>query len=90
MTKSEGGTVHVRIVRQNDVTLFEVKDDGNGMAEAIVRQNLDLSMKDKGGIGVSNTNRRLTQTYGKGLSIVSKPGEGTTVSIDIPDRIWVS
>ncbi|MFE1629211.1 ATP-binding protein [Brevibacillus reuszeri] len=90
MTKKEGGTVHVRIVRQNDVTLFEVKDDGNGMAEAIVRKNLDLSMKDKGGIGVSNTNRRLTQTYGKGLSIVSKPGEGTTMSFEIPDRMWWS
>ncbi|MFP3390750.1 ATP-binding protein [Brevibacillus sp. SIMBA_076] len=90
MTKKEGGTVHVRIVRQKDVTLFEVKDDGNGMAEVIVRQNLDLSMKDKGGIGVSNTNRRLTQTYGKGLSIVSKPEEGTTVSFEIPDRMWWS
>jgi len=56
----------------------------------IVRQNLDLSMKDKGGIGVSNTNRRLTQTYGKGLSIVSEPGEGTTVSFEIPDRMWWS
>ncbi|GED67956.1 hypothetical protein BRE01_16580 [Brevibacillus reuszeri] len=87
MTKQEGGTVQVRIVRQKDSTLFEVKDDGCGMEETIVRQNLDLSMKDKGGIGVSNTNRRLTQMYGKGLSIESRPGEGTAVSFVIPHRM---
>lgn len=39
----------------------------------------------KGGIGLSNTNRRLTQMYGQGLSIRSKPNEGTTVSFVIPD-----
>nr|WP_137060897.1 hypothetical protein [Paenibacillus terrae] len=36
------------------------------------------------GIGISNTNRRLIQLYGQGLSIDSKPGEGTTVSFVIP------
>ncbi|MFS0918628.1 ATP-binding protein [Brevibacillus sp. 179-C 1.1 NHS] len=87
LTRLEGGTLHIRIVRQNNATLFEVEDDGIGMEEALVRQILDVSKKERGGIGVSNTNRRLTQLYGKGLSITSKPGEGTTVSFVIPDRL---
>ncbi|MGG1662734.1 ATP-binding protein [Brevibacillus sp. NRS-1366] len=86
MHRREGGTLQIRIVRQDHATLFEVRDDGNGMEEMIVRKILDLPMKEKGGIGLSNTNRRLTQMYGKGLSIHSKPGEGTTVSFVIPDR----
>ncbi|GKS14914.1 hypothetical protein YDYSY3_59140 [Paenibacillus chitinolyticus] len=45
---------------------------------------LGPAMKETGGIGISNTNRRLIQFYGQGLSIVSKPGEGTTVSFTIP------
>lgn len=86
LTRIEAGTLHIRIVRQKNATLFEVKDDGIGMEEATVRQILDLSKKERGGIGVSNTNRRLTQMYGKGLRITSKLGEGTTVSFVIPDR----
>lgn len=86
LTRIEGGTLHIRIVRQKNATLFEVKDDGIGMEEATVRQILDLSKKERGGIGVSNTNRRLTQMYGKGLTIKSKPDGGTTVSFVIPDR----
>lgn len=87
LTRIEGGTLQIRIVRQNNATLFEVKDDGIGMEEEIVRRCLDLSTKERGGIGVSNTNRRLAQMYGKGLAITSKPDEGTTVSFVIPDRI---
>jgi len=86
MHRREGSILHIRIVRHNHPTLFEVRDDGRGIEEGIVRQLLDLSTKGKGGIGLSNTNRRLTQMYGKGLSIVSKPGVGTTVSFEIPDR----
>ncbi|MGK5511334.1 ATP-binding protein [Brevibacillus formosus] len=87
LTRIEGGILHIRIVRQNNGTLFEVKDDGVGMEEETVRQILDLSKKERGGIGVSNTNRRLTQMYGKGLCITSKLNEGTTVSFVIPDRM---
>ena len=73
-------------MRQEDATRFEVQDDGVGMNKEIVERILDLATKEKGGSGVSNTHRRLTQMYGKGLSIQSKPGEGTTVSFVIPFR----
>ncbi|USG68495.1 ATP-binding protein [Brevibacillus ruminantium] len=85
LSQIKGGTVHLRISRQGNSTFFEVRDDGIGMEEEKVRSLLDLTMKNKQGIGLSNTNRRLTQMYGKGLSICSKPGEGTSVSFVIPD-----
>lgn len=81
----QGGTVHIRITRQHDFTLIEVIDNGKGMEPDKVEQLLSLTMKGKGGIGVSNTNRRLMQQYGKGLTIISKPNEGTTVSFAIPN-----
>ncbi|MED2255040.1 ATP-binding protein [Brevibacillus parabrevis] len=87
LSQIEGGTLRIRIVRQEDATRFEVQDDGVGMNKEIVERILDLATKEKGGIGVSNTHRRLTQMYGKGLSIQSKPGEGTTVSFVIRDQV---
>ncbi|KPD08778.1 histidine kinase [Aneurinibacillus migulanus] len=85
LSQVKGGTVQLRITRQDGSTLFEVRDDGKGMEQEKVQQILDLRMRDKSGIGLSNTNRRLTQMYGKGLSIHSKLGEGTVVSFIIPD-----
>ncbi|RNB70222.1 hypothetical protein EDM55_12190 [Brevibacillus centrosporus] len=35
-----------------------------------------FTVKGKSGIGVANTHRRLTQLYGQGLSIASRPDEG--------------
>lgn len=82
----KGGTIYIRIVRQNGFTLVEVRDDGKGLEEVEVRQLLDQPIRRNGGIGLSNTNRRLMQMYGKGLSIYSEPDKGTTVSFIIPDR----
>lgn len=85
LSRSEGGTVRIRIARQDGFALIEVKDNGKGMDEEKVTQLLSPTMKGKGGIGIANTNRRLLQLYGRGLSIVSSPNEGTTVSFAIPD-----
>ncbi|MBP1991590.1 hybrid sensor histidine kinase/response regulator [Paenibacillus eucommiae] len=85
LSQIQGGTVHIRVIRQDSSTLIEVKDNGKGMEQDKVVQLLSPTMKGKVGIGLSNTNRRLTQLYGQGLSIVSKPTEGTTVSFVIPD-----
>ncbi|TXK81038.1 response regulator [Paenibacillus sp. N3.4] len=84
-SQSKGGTVHIRITRQDGSTLIEVRDNGKGMEQEQVIRLLSLSLKEKRGIGLSNTNRRLTQLYGQGLSILSRPNEGTTVSFVIPD-----
>lgn len=84
MSRAIGGTVHLRVVRQYHSILIEVIDNGIGMSLEMVAHLLNPAMKEKGGIGISNTNRRLIQLYGRGLSIDSKPGEGTTVSFVIP------
>ncbi len=86
LSQIQGGTVLIRIARQEGSTLFEVMDNGKGMSEETVQLLLGQGMRAKGGIGVSNTNRRLIQMYGRGLSIQSKLGEGTTVSFEIPDQ----
>ena len=84
LSRSIGGVIHLRVVRMDGGVLVEVKDNGIGMSTATVAKLLEPSMQEKGGIGIANTNRRLIQLYGQGLSIDSKPGEGTTVSFVIP------
>ncbi|MEC0226726.1 hybrid sensor histidine kinase/response regulator [Paenibacillus alba] len=86
LSQNKGGTVHIRVTRQDNFTLIEVKDNGKGMEQDKVIQLLSPTMKGKSGIGLSNTNRRLIQLYGQGLFIFSKPNEGTTVSFVIPDK----
>ncbi|MNI39291.1 Sensor histidine kinase YpdA [compost metagenome] len=86
LSQSKGGTVHIRIARQDSFTLIEVKDNGKGIEQEKVIQLLNPIMKGKSGIGLSNTNRRLIQLYGQGLSISSKLNEGTTVSFVVPNN----
>ena len=84
-SRSRGGTLSIRIARQNNAVRFEIRDDGKGMDQRKIDQLLEPTRKGAGGIGIFNTNRRLIQLYGQGLSIVSRPNEGTTVSFSIPD-----
>lgn len=84
LSRRQGGTVHIRVIRQDHSALIEVKDDGIGMDQGTVDQLLARSDKRRQGIGLYNTNRRLKKHYGHGLIIQSKPGEGTAVSFIIP------
>lgn len=86
LSQARGGTVHIRVARQGNGTLVEVMDDGIGMEPDQVDQLLNPSLKGGGGIGIANTHRRLSQLFGQGLSIASRPREGTAVSFWIPDR----
>jgi len=87
LSQNKGGTVQIRITRNDSFTLIEVKDNGIGMNQEQVIQLLSPTMKGKGGIGISNTNRRLTQLYGQGLTIISESNKGTTVSFAIPNNL---
>nr|WP_241230815.1 ATP-binding protein [Paenibacillus sp. PAMC 26794] len=87
LSKVEGGTVHIRIINQTASTLIEIEDDGVGMQPEQIERALAWPKKGPGGtggIGLTNTHRRLTQMYGQGLTIVSSPGQGTKVSFVIP------
>ncbi|MDP4096369.1 ATP-binding protein [Paenibacillus sp. P96] len=86
LSQPEGGTVRISITRQNDYALIEVSDDGKGMDQEQVERLLNARVNEKNGIGIANTNRRLKQLYGQGLSIASHYGKGTTMSFEIPDK----
>ena len=61
--------------------IIEVVDDGLGMTD----DRLEHALGE--GIGLSNVNERLRTIYGNhyALRLQSVPGQGTSVSIDIPE-----
>lgn len=85
LQKAKGGTIRIRIVRQEQHILVEVKDNGKGMEPEKVLHLLDEPGPAKRGIGMYNTHRRLVQTYGSGLVVRSVPNEGTSISFVIPE-----
>ncbi|MHA6533436.1 hybrid sensor histidine kinase/response regulator [Paenibacillus sp. BAC0078] len=84
LSRARGGLLIIRISRKEDFIVFEVRDNGKGIPEERISHLLDHTRKFSGGIGLLNTNRRLTQLYGRGLSIQSKVDQGTSVSFMIP------
>jgi sensor histidine kinase YesM len=86
MSRQIGGVVRLCVTRADGYTLIEVIDNGIGMDQRKVTQLMDSSLKGESGVGITNTNRRLIQMYGQGLSISSKPNKGTTVSFIVPDN----
>ncbi|MBP1996023.1 ATP-binding protein [Paenibacillus eucommiae] len=91
LCRSRGGMVHIRITSHpashadSRYTEISITDDGVGMDPDKVKQLLDSQPGKKRGIGLLNTDRRLKQMYGKGLTIQSQPGLGTTISFIVPE-----
>jgi two-component system LytT family sensor kinase len=77
-----GGTVTLRSRLEGDRVRIEVADDGVGMNN---RPTSTLS-RAGAGIGMKNVQERLEVLYGNQASfrVVSNPGRGTLVTIDIP------
>ncbi|MEK5397943.1 ATP-binding protein [Paenibacillus sp. FSL K6-2859] len=86
LSRAKGGTLRIHIETRADAVHFNIVDTGLGMDEAQVSRLLDPKGYKNQGIGLLNTDRRLTQLYGRGLQIQSVPGLGTTVSFIIPDK----
>ncbi|AXI00801.1 response regulator [Sporosarcina sp. PTS2304] len=85
LKRIEGGTVCVRVKQYAQYVELSIIDNGVGMAREKVDALLsDQLSSEERGIGISNTNRRCKQLFGKGLSIVSEEGRGTTISFQIP------
>jgi sensor histidine kinase YesM len=76
--------IHVRITREEDEVLLEVRDNGRGMPAGEMERLLDSSRQGRRGIGLLNTNRRLIQLYGKGLNVESVLEQGTNVWFRVP------
>jgi len=81
----QGGTVWITAVLQNSTVYFRVEDNGSGMNEEERQKVLSPDAQEKG-IGLTNVIRRIElATNGKGeVSITSKVGHGTAITISIP------
>ena len=96
--KRGGGTISVRVHKQNRMMTFTVADTGKGMSPEQVR-NLEAALKEEApavqdapeaghsGFGMRNVDTRIRLYYKKqtGLLIQSTP-EGTEISFTIPIR----
>ena len=80
-----GGTVTLRSRLEGDRVRIEVADDGVGIGN---RPQSALH-RTGNGIGIKNVQERLEVLYGNQarFSVVSNPGRGTLVSIEIPASI---
>lgn len=81
-SKVDGGTIRVRSRRIADRLQILIEDDGVGIPEA------KLARLYEQGIGINNVNERLKVLYGDAyrMWIDSRPGEGTTTCIEIPEQ----
>ena len=77
--------IHIRGFREDSCLILTVEDNGLGMPEqkvqAIFRKDASLNR-----VGVRNVHQRIQLIYGEeyGLSIQSRPGQGTTVRFTLP------
>ncbi|MNO24784.1 Sensor histidine kinase TmoS [compost metagenome] len=83
MQKESGGTVTLSIRQLPRHLAVAVTDDGIGMSQERIAEVLSEE-RTEGGIGLRNIQRRLLKIYGTGLSIISVPDQGTTISYTIP------
>jgi two-component system LytT family sensor kinase len=82
-----GGTVTLRSRLQGDRVMIEVADDGVG----IVARPASEFRREGDGIGMKNVRERLEVLYGTEarFTVVSNPGRGTLVSIELPANLAV-
>lgn len=77
------GIVRIEIKRQGSVIKCCVKDNGIGMEEALLEEIL-IKPLNSTSIGLYNIHTRLLRLYGKGLSVRSSAGTGTSIYFEIP------
>lgn len=87
----EGGLITIRCREDGNLLLFEIIDNGRGFEQAVNRtvepfyDELPIGASFLG-VGLSNVSERIKLICGQeyGLSITSRPGEGTSVVITLP------
>ena len=88
--KRAKGIIKVTGIKEGENIVLSVSDDGVGMDEETLnnlREEISHKCKDtKSGFGLANVNERIRMKFGPeyGMTINSKEGEGTTISITIP------
>jgi signal transduction histidine kinase/FixJ family two-component response regulator len=87
--ENQGGSIHIRTRRlAGDRIGMEVSDDGPGIASEIVSRIFDpfFTTKPAGigtGLGLSIV-YGIVQEHGGEVSVESKPGHGTTLTVELP------
>lgn len=84
MSRTEGGTLHIRVKDQGGYVKIMVQDNGAGMDEEKQKNMFVRKQSSTKGVGFINTDIRLKRQFGRGLHLESTPGSGTTVSFHIP------
>lgn len=77
------GLIKVTAKEEGERILLAVSDNGPGMDAEKAEQIID---KESSGYGLKNVNQRLKLFFGQegGLTVESKPNEGTTITVRIP------
>ena len=87
--RPDGGEIRVTTRKKGRNVLITVRDDGSGMSEEELNRLKEhvFGSEEGGSIGLRNVYRRLKLVYGEeaGMEIVSKIGEGTSVTLTIPE-----
>jgi len=83
-----GGEICCRLARQPAGTRLEIEDSGVGMPPEVLARVFEpfYTTKAKGtGLGLSIC-KRIVEAHGGTLDIQSRPGVGSLVTVEIPDR----
>ena len=85
-----GDRIHIRVVgkKERNEIVFRIIDDGVGTTAERIRQIFDIRDHVNAGYGIRNVDQRIKLHYGAqyGISIFSRLGVGTSVTIRIPAK----
>ena len=87
-----GGAVTIRTERHAGSGVIVVRDTGSGMSEAVLEKvgtPFFTTRREGTGLGVVLARAALAQHGGR-LDFVSRPGEGTTATLTLPDCVRTS
>jgi len=86
---SAGGRVTIAAIRQEDTVCLEVTDNGTGIAEEDVPHIFERFYKGAaGGLGLGLAIvKELVAAHGAGITVASRPGEGSVFSITFPGSV---
>jgi two-component system sensor histidine kinase YesM len=86
------GDIRILVSHSNGLLSIEIADTGVGMDEAkclniLAVQEIGEFPSNRRRIGLYNIHKRLQLNYGEdyGIRLISKPGAGTTVRIELPE-----
>ncbi|MGN1089655.1 MAG: sensor histidine kinase [Huintestinicola sp.] len=89
-SNKSNGFISIKVYYKGEYVMIDVSDNGQGMDENKLREleeKLEISDTSSGkSIGLTNVHKRIKMYHGEqyGLSVKSRPGEGTTISVKLP------